>query len=293
MCQCYLVKPYAEIDYQELRWGWRLNDDGAGYMFADKGKLVIRKPFWHLDSFISCLHADREKHENRAFVIHMRLATSGNKVFDNCHPISVNDNLAFVHNGIFKEFSYHAQKSDTVIFNEVVLQSLPSDFLYNDATLYLLKEYCFCSKLIFLDVEGKWSIINEVLGTWKNNIWYSYNPVAVVPIMRTFNDDNGTTRYNINTGESTYTGESARKLINETPLVCDVCDYPVAYKDTITTNKYVICEGCYNRVLCSRLPCPSCKDEILLLKENNCRRCGKIISDNEIIEFAMKGYINA
>jgi hypothetical protein len=301
MCQCFLVKPYAAIDYSELRMGWYTNSDGAGYMFAHDGKLIIRKPFWELEVLIDNLRIDRAKYQNRAFVIHLRLATSGKKTAQTCHPILVNSDLAFIHNGIFTEFSAHEEKSDTVLFNENIFQQLPKNFIMNDATMYLIEEYCgrSGSKLVFLNSEGKWKIVNMDMGTWRDNVWYSYNPNT--SIVRVDGFSRGTT-YHEHDGRATVynpdqnTWEDAPvmpKSWKDIELICDVCSYPVAYKDALTTRKFVMCEGCYAVVICSRIPCPYCKEEVMLAADTTCQNCHRTVTDDMIIEFAMKGQISA
>jgi hypothetical protein len=63
--------------------------------------------------------------------------------------------------------------SDTYLFNQLILQKLPKDFTRNEAITNLIAQYIDYSKLIFLDSADNWTIINEDLGEWNGDNWYS------------------------------------------------------------------------------------------------------------------------
>ena len=108
-------------------------------------------------------------------MLHFRIGTSGKIDLNNCHPFTVNNNLAFVHNGIINSIELtNINYSDTWHFNKL-LKQLPNDFLNNKAITELLSNYIEYSKLIFLDNKGAFKIINEDLGHWNNNNWFSNN----------------------------------------------------------------------------------------------------------------------
>lgn len=114
-------------------------------------------------------------------IIHLRTASSSQIGVQYCHPFYVNENLAFVHNGNFYEFSQYFgngqynQLSDTQAFNEFVLKKLPNGFLQSLEIKQALENYCreSMSKIIFLESSDQIHIINEQAGYWENDIWYS------------------------------------------------------------------------------------------------------------------------
>ena len=77
---------------------WNKNPHGAGFMFNDNGKVIIKKGYMNFDDFYNeLIRTDTKKYlKNRGLVIHFRIATSGLIDKGNCHPYplsSVNDDL--------------------------------------------------------------------------------------------------------------------------------------------------------------------------------------------------------
>ena len=55
------------------------NSDGAGFMYVDKGKVIIDKGYMSFTSFYNRLKELKEKFDiqNKALVMHFRIGTSG------------------------------------------------------------------------------------------------------------------------------------------------------------------------------------------------------------------------
>lgn len=151
------------------------NPDGAGFMFAEDKQLHIEKGFFSFDSFYDAYKA----HEEKKVVIHFRIKTHGEINKTNCHPFAVNNSLAFVHNGIINGLDGDKTLSDTIHFNEQILQPLVNKWgnlaLFQDPMINLIESRIGYSKLIFLDRHGNHKIMNEQKGEWDNGIWYSNN----------------------------------------------------------------------------------------------------------------------
>ena len=170
---CIIVNHTAKskiLDRKIFNNCWRNNSDGAGLMYSYNNKLIIKKSmrkkeFWNM--YIKSFR------EGEPMILHFRIGTSG-KTHDLtcCHPFSVNDDLAFVHNGVIS-IETTPEKSDTMVFNEGILQGLPTNFEDNEVIRILIKEYIRNSKLVFMDNEGSVTIINEVAGYWDTDTWYS------------------------------------------------------------------------------------------------------------------------
>jgi predicted glutamine amidotransferase len=103
--------------------------------------------------------------------LHYRISTSGFKGEHNLHPFLVNDKLGFVHNGVISGLG-NKDFSDTYEFNDM-LKKFKHDFLKCEMTRYLISKHIGYSKLVFLDINDKYTIINEEDGHWKNDNWYS------------------------------------------------------------------------------------------------------------------------
>lgn len=158
-----------------LKTCWTNNPDGAGLAYVEKGKIQIIKEMKDFNFFYKQYNAARQKNSKANFLIHFRIATHGKVNSTNCHPFLVNENLCFIHNGIISGTGLKdcPDFSDTYLFNQVILNKLPANFIENEAILNLLADYIGYSKLIFLDSADNWQIVNESLGHWKGENWFS------------------------------------------------------------------------------------------------------------------------
>jgi predicted glutamine amidotransferase len=168
-----IVKPAGlTVSLAHLQNGFANNPDGAGYMFVEAGKIVIKK-FLLFKSFLDSYNEVIEKFNNPLVVIHFRLGTHGIMTVYNVHPFRVNDNLAFCHYGIISKMPRHPKDSDTQVFNNNILKKLPPNFTENKVTMQTIKTIIDHSLLVFLSSANKITFVNEALGKWDNKIWYS------------------------------------------------------------------------------------------------------------------------
>ncbi len=151
---------------------WYNNDDGAGFMYAENGKLYVEKGFMTLDDFLQAY----EPHKERSMVLHFRIRTHGRTDATMTHPFVIDDNLAFAHNGIISGLG-DEKHSDTWYFNEDYLKKLRSkiqNFLDIDVITNLIENKIGYSKLVFMDNEGNIKILNENKGNYSSDgIWFS------------------------------------------------------------------------------------------------------------------------
>lgn len=171
-----IYKPEEKIiSKATLKECYSSNPDGAGFMFAEDKQLHIEKGFFSFDTFYDAYKA----HEEKKVVIHFRIKTHGEINKTNCHPFAVNNSLAFVHNGIINGLDGDKTLSDTIHFNEQILQPLVNKWgnlaLFQDPMINLIESRIGYSKLIFLDRHGNHKIMNEQKGQWDNGVWYSNN----------------------------------------------------------------------------------------------------------------------
>jgi hypothetical protein len=86
----------------------------------------------------------------------------------------VHQDLGFVHNGMIYNVPTSKVHSDTYMFNEVILQKLKEGFEYDDDILDMIEMYIGAgSKLIFLNAQNDWAIVNEKAGHWNMDCWFS------------------------------------------------------------------------------------------------------------------------
>lgn len=154
---------------------WQSNSDGAGLMYAIDGKLNIFKELKNFNTFYDYYSTLRKEFKKTKIGLHFRIATSGKIDLNNIHPFTVNEKLAFMHNGIIDiPLQRKSKISDTIAFNQKILKQLPQNFLNNHAITDLIFRYIERSKLLFMNNQGKYWIFNEQLGHWdKNENWFS------------------------------------------------------------------------------------------------------------------------
>lgn len=182
-------------------------------MFADGSKLYVHKELEDFEAFYS-MYELVEK-EDLPTVLHFRIATSGLKDLENCHPFLVTPNLGFVHNGIISKLGYDKLKSDTNIFRDMLqeakLEDIPKEGFFN-----LIEGVVGTwNKMIFLNALGEHCIINEKQGTWDEGVWYSntgYKPYVY---------QNSGTNYGIN---EWYGGGWRARKNEQTTLQLPVCN---------------------------------------------------------------------
>lgn len=176
MCIAIHAPREKELSRESLEICWENNNDGAGFMFAHDGELYVHKELVSFNSFYKHYKKMYDKFGAESpFVVHFRIRTHGEVDLVNCHPHMVNDNLGFAHNGILSKIvvPVTSDLSDTILFNQTILQQLPPLALNNPAVISLLKSFCSGNKLVFLDNQGNSLIVNKNLGEEDNGIWYS------------------------------------------------------------------------------------------------------------------------
>lgn len=152
-----------------IKNSWDNNNQGAGLLWQDAGKLHTYKTFSYKD-FLEKYKQVRKATKGKV-VLHFRIATSGYKGLENLHPFLVNEHLGFVHNGVIGGLG-NMQHSDTYQFNEM-LKDLPSNFLESATIREFISSYIDHSKLVFLSSNNTHTIINERMGHWVGDDWFS------------------------------------------------------------------------------------------------------------------------
>jgi hypothetical protein len=175
MCLMFAMPDGQRVNRAALEKAWNLNHDGAGFMYASKGRVVIHKGFFTFEDFWKAYvqHLVKGRGRKGAAVVHFRFATHGLKDKVNCHPHRINDRLAFAHNGIIRIDTPNPARSDTLEFRDRYLSDLPDGWLENQAICDLVGARAAGSKLAFIDGRGRLTIINEHLGAWRDNVWIS------------------------------------------------------------------------------------------------------------------------
>jgi predicted glutamine amidotransferase len=122
-----------------LQDAWRVNPDGAGYMYPLDGEVVIRKGFMSFEQLYSSLRQTFAQYglDTVPVVIHFRIATHGSVNRANTHPFPVCSDpvrlsarktyahIGLAHNGTIDGFGDRALgQSDTMDFTKAVVWPL-------------------------------------------------------------------------------------------------------------------------------------------------------------------------
>jgi len=172
-----------KVEKKFLRNGWRENFHRCGFAIATEDeKLLIRKGFTNFKSFYRALR----EFDGLPAIIHMRWANRGVISHENTHPFYISENLVFAHNGTIPILPSDKEKSDTVTFNEEILQELykeDKNFLKNRGKRWLIANSIGHSKLVFMNNKGEQTIINKGLGEEFEGVWYSNDDYKKFPVV--------------------------------------------------------------------------------------------------------------
>lgn len=151
------------------------NKEGAGFMWAHKGRLYIEKGFFAFRKFYKRFRQVEKRFKDSDFIIHFRIGTSGATGKINCHPFRVTQNIGFCHNGILFDFSNHKSNiCDSLAFSHKVLAPLGND-IFNEGVIKLLDGYAKAnvSKFAFMNNKGEVVLSNKDDWEYEEGIWYS------------------------------------------------------------------------------------------------------------------------
>lgn len=185
MCLAAYIPPGETLPDGVFEAAWSHNKDGAGYMFAAKGELIIRKPFYTCGALKAAFIKDKTAHPDSSFAIHFRFSTHGDLSEQNVHPhVICRGEVGLVHNGILHEFSGGPQQlSDTAFFCRTVLAHRRRSRVMNVKFAQWIEDVIGPgNKMIIMDKFGNTHIANQAEGDWRDGVWYSnlYSLAATV-----------------------------------------------------------------------------------------------------------------
>ena len=172
MCIAILKPQGKQIKKSTLKECFISNPDGSGFMFNQDNSLHIFKGYMTFEEFWASYNTQDTASKNT--LIHFRIKTHVIISKENCHPFIISEEIGFIHNGII-DIDTKPLESDTMAFNREVLKKMPNikTLIHNQSFQELLSFRIDGSKLVFLDNTGNYAIINEDLGLWDNDIWFS------------------------------------------------------------------------------------------------------------------------
>lgn len=191
MCICvYKPKEIAFPSKKVLKACFENNPDGAGWMTAAGGQVLINKGFSSFSAFWKSLQGARKKYgDNGAWVLHFRISTQAGVRPDCTHPfplspkmedlrrLSCRAEIGVAHNGIISFTSNYYNKtitySDTMKFitDYLTLIIKNKDFKKDEDKIKLIERLSDGSRLCILDGDGGATLT----GDWRqeDGVYYS------------------------------------------------------------------------------------------------------------------------
>jgi len=189
---CIIVHRPKESTFpslEVLQRCWQTNADGAGFMYAKSGKLVVAKGFMTFEAFMD---ACKTIPEGVPATLHFRIGTHGGKTAENTHPWPVVEKdgvlkVAMVHNGIIHGYG-DREYSDSREFAEN-LAPFGIHGPFNESLKRLINGVIGSNKLVFMRSDGETIIYNEALGISEGGCWYSNSnfQAYIAPVQQTWN----------------------------------------------------------------------------------------------------------
>jgi len=184
MCIIFYNPDGTKYDKRELRNAADHNDDGAGIMWVEDGKVKVHHEMVKSGEQLIKMMKD---FEGRPHMLHLRYATHGQPSIELCHPFKATPDegseqaVWLMHNGVIKDYAKKAstKESDTLVFSRTLQQVVKgygsTDILFHEKYVKHLESVIDADRMIFLRDDGKVQVLNPA--KWfqdeKTNIWYS------------------------------------------------------------------------------------------------------------------------
>lgn len=210
MCVIAVKKPGINVpDEKNIKDMWEANSDGAGFMYAIKGKVYIEKGFMKLNDLTNALkHLEKKAKKTDdlelkdiPMVFHFRIKTHGANSASNTHPFPISSKeqhlkaldlttpIGVAHNGIIATAKPMGDMSDTMSYIANVLTPLAmldKNFYKTEYGKTLMENTIGYSKLAFLDGDGVIELVGEfkagtkegTTGILYSNLSHEYQPLT-------------------------------------------------------------------------------------------------------------------
>lgn len=153
------------------------NPNGNGYMFVNENNELKIFTTLDYDLFYAELMRDFDQFGKQSpFVVHLRGGVYPGRTEENCHPFYVSKDIGFCHNGFIQGLPDKPEWkmwNDTRKFNNLVLQQVSEECLFNPQFIKLLESRLGGDRIAFLNSKREVSIVNEKLGNYHDDIWCS------------------------------------------------------------------------------------------------------------------------
>lgn len=155
MCLITILPPDVELTLAQVKDAMSKNADGVGIMFSLDGGLYTGRTLTRSPVKAHRWLKNNPSHVER--IVHFRKATAGDVSRANLHPFEIHGRFGLMHNGTLPHSiapTYLKDKrSDTAVFVEDLLSSIPSDALALGAVWSLIDAAVEENRVVMLDGE--------------------------------------------------------------------------------------------------------------------------------------------
>lgn len=164
-----MKKAGNKIPFKYINKVQKHNKDGYGVSWYEDGEIKVFRTLVFKE-FKRVL----EKLQLNTCVVHLRHNTVGETTIQNCHPFEIPNGVMF-HNGTIVGlggFGTDVDKSDTSTLADILTEC---DYSRIEDVMPLVHPLVgeTINRLVFMEIDGQITIVNEDLGTWENGNWYS------------------------------------------------------------------------------------------------------------------------
>ena len=209
MCLIFLKPKDAKnyLTYERFCNALENNPDSIGIVYKGEKGLVVKK-------YVGKTLKDKNKvkkiydkiNSKDEFAIHFRYATHGKVDEKNCHPYYMGKGIWVMHNGIISGYG-DSNKSDTKDFIDKFLKPYTegeNGFMYDVDFIHEIGNLIgHGNKLLLIDNDFNWSIVNDKSGSWIDGCWLS-NTYSIESMYRKYRYDTNNTRYNHSSLQKEY-----------------------------------------------------------------------------------------
>lgn len=193
------------------------NKDGVGYTFTNKKNVIIKKGYQDFEEFYTELLKDYKRYSLKThnLILHFRIGTSGGLSKEKTQPFKITNSIeelnklyvknkktSLVHNGVFHNFTYDKNNSDTQNYIKDFLEPLFNSRIKNKVDL--IKDTLSYSKLALLNYKDKVSLYGEFIED--KGVYYSNNSYNNYETNKDTKKWDFTNRYKIEKVRTTYYG---------------------------------------------------------------------------------------
>jgi Glutamine amidotransferases class-II len=177
MCLLTFMNEYTTASVEDLTVGADNNPDGFGFAIH-AGTHIVRGNGLVFDHVIDEFVKQRAVHSGPA-LFHSRITTHGGTTVDNCHPFQVgsDDLTVMAHNGMLPIAAKNGRSDTRILAEDMLPEWGGAPILNSRKRRKKLGKFADGSKLVFLsanpDVQENYYIINESLGHWVGDVWWS------------------------------------------------------------------------------------------------------------------------